>query len=286
MERKLEFKDKFEQLTLEELNATCKIKNADGKHIVEPQKVFTDVIDLIKQNEIVYDLRPIIAKGGQHALYNTDLIPYVGENNIKAYTLLRTSGIITFPALQDDETTMQIRIDVSERGITMATGKLVLVCTNGMTAFKEDLLSTYGSSKIQYEQALGLVENWIHKMPETNKKYNELIVGLKNTKVNKDAVNNMLGKLLYQAVDANRPGNNFISPLNVSQVSAFTNAYIEKDDDSEINNGWDLYNLGTNLLKHDNMDMTIIAERNFAFTNFMLKDFGLNVSDARIVSEF
>jgi hypothetical protein len=281
MDKILTFKNKYEEINLEELNATAKLKNADGKHIVEPQRVYADTLELLEKHNITYNMLPIHCQGGKNALYNEDLEPYVGKHNIKAYTMLRTSGIITFPQYETKEDTMQIRLDITEKGITMSTGKLVLICTNGMTAFRGDILSTYGNGKLQYEQALGLVENWITGMEDKSKKYDNLITGLKSIPVQKDAINNMIGKLLYQAVDGNN--NNIVAPLNVSQVSAFTGAYIEKDNDAEIKSAWDLYNLGTDLIKHDKMDMIIVAERNYRFTDFMLKDVGLGVEDAQVM---
>lgn len=287
MNKILDFKtEKAEVLTLDELYSSCKLKNADGKHIVEPHRVFADTVELLNKHNITYDMLPIIAKGGTHALYNEDLAGYIGvDHDIRAYTLLRTSGIITMPSYSDNETTMQIRLDVTERGITLSTGKLVLVCTNGMTAFKGDLISTYGQGKIQYEHALQVVENWVQGLEQKNAEYNRLIEKLKAVKVNESSVKTMIGKLMYQAVDGNI--NNYVAPLNVTQVSSFTNALIERernteDDHLNIHTGWDLYNLGTDLFKHDNMDMTIIAERNFAFTNFMMKDFCLEVEDAHV----
>ncbi len=282
MERKLfEKQEKFEHINYAELNASCKLKNADGKHIVEPQRVFHDILEEINNRNIAYEMLPIVAKGGTHALYNEDLAPYVGENNIRAYTLLRTSGIITFPSFTNEETTMQLRIDVSERGITLSTGKLVLVCTNGMTAFRGDVCTTYGNTKMLYEQALNQTKSWLIQMEEKSNQYDKLISTLKKIEVDKNATETLIGKLLYQAVDANQ-NNSFLAPLNVTQVSAFTGAYIEKGH-QEIKTGWDLYNLGTDLLKHEHMDMTIIADRNYAFSQFMLKDFGLQVEDAQII---
>lgn len=283
MERILSFTDKTEVLTIDELYASCKLKNADGKHIVEPHRVYSDTLELMGKHNIGFEILPIIAKGGTHALYNEDLASYIGTpNHIKAYTLLRTSGIITFPEFNNNETTMQLRIDVTERGITLSTGKLVLVCTNGMTAFKGDICATYGQGKIQYDHALQVVENWIMNMRTNSERYDKMIATMKAIPVQQNETQTMIGKLMYQAVKGNM--DNFVAPMNITQVSSFTNSYIEKlKNEERIATVWDLYNIGTDLFKHDTMDMTIIAERNFNFSQFILNDYCINAEDAVIV---
>ena len=270
--RKLEFDGKVELLTLDELRQTVKAKEAGIRKSVEHFQVFDDVMEIIDKEGIKINTLPIYASGGANAKRIEIAEKYVGEKALPAWYLDKVSGEVSFPDFDNQETSMKVRIEFCERGITTSVGKLVLVCTNGMTAFKGDIASTYGSNKMGYESLLNNMKIWIHELQEKNDIYNGLIDRMKNVAADAISLESTIGKLQMLAVGQAYCGGEK-APFNIGQVSNFTKSIILQNDEKEINNLWDLYNIGTNIQKPDLMDMSQISNNNYELTQFFMNEY-------------
>jgi hypothetical protein len=272
----LEFKEKANEiLSLDELRLSVKAKEAGINRNLEHYQVFDKVIDLLAKNNINYTPLPIhVSSSGSKLIEIAE--KYVGEKNIKAWYLDKITGIITLDDMKDNISVPRINIEYNERGINIAFGKHVLICSNGMTAFKGDMFSTFGSDKVPFEKGLEMIKGWILELDTKNKIYDNLIAQMNTIDINYEEIPNIIGSLELGAVEQaylNGPP----SPFNISQVSTLSRNIIkEMKKGNEFKNVWDLYNLGTWIQKPDQMDMATINQNNYLFTKLIIDKYNLN----------
>jgi hypothetical protein len=271
--RVLEFKEKQEVITLDELKLSVTAKAAGVKRQIEHFNIFDDILEkCVKQNYNTL-VSPIYVAGGVSAKKIPALEPHVGVNNIQAWYLDKITGTITFPSFNNELTTCKINIEHSDRGLSIAFGKVVLICSNGMTAFRSDIVTTYGEGKLNYNQCLELVEKWLYELPEKNEQYDNLITQMINRPIIKEAIPELIGKLELKAVEqAYCKGDE--APFNISQVSNFSkNIITSYKEEKPITNVWELYNAGTLIQKPNLMDISTINNTNFLLTDFFMKEY-------------
>jgi len=278
----LEFKDKrSEVLTLDELKTTLIAEDAGGKLSkalpVDHFKVFDAISDTLNAGNIEHEVSPITVYGGKFA----KKVPYVErhlgvENALQAHWLSKVYGEIILPKNGLDGIRSMIRVEYHDRGLSVSYGKHVLVCSNGMTAFRGDILSTYGSNKMDYEHILQIVESWVNKLDEKSEQYNKIITTMMETDVDKSALPKMIGKLQMFAVNQAYLDTTTTAPFNIGQVSSFTKGVLKNlDKEEKLDTVWDLYNVGTMIQKPNQMDLAHISENNFNFTNFICEEYAI-----------
>lgn len=272
----LEFKDSIEVLTLPELRETIQARDLGRNKQVEHFEVFDNIVSILDKNSVTYNVNPIvIPKYGQ-----TKFIERVeevhGKGALPALFVNKAFGSIEIPAFRNDETSVEIRIDHHDKGLSVSFGKVVLICSNGITAFRGDTASTFGNGKMKYEQVLELVAGWIANADLKNKQYDNLIFGMKSTPFISETLPEIIGDMQMKAVgQAYCSGP--LAPLNISQVSSFTKDILNNQEEvKELKTVWDLYNIGTNLQKPDKMESTNIIATNLALTEYFINKFNLN----------
>lgn len=277
--RTLEFKEKANEiLSLDELRLSVKAKEAGINRNLEHYQVFDKVIDLLAKNNINYTPLPIhVSSSGSKLIEIAE--KYVGEKNIKAWYLDKITGIITLDDMKDNISVPRINIEYNERGINIAFGKHVLICSNGMTAFKGDMFSTFGPEKVHFEKGLEMIKGWILELDKKNKIYDSIISQMNSIDIDYEEIPNIIGSLELKAVEQaylNGPP----APFNISQISTFSKNILKSSKkDKELNklkNLWDLYNIGTYIQKPEFMDMGTINQNNYLFTKFIIDKYNLN----------
>lgn len=277
--RIIDFKEKnVEYLSLDELRLTVKAKEAGVNRSLEHYQVFDKVIDILEQNKLTYNTQPLnISSSGSKLIEIAE--KYVGEKNIKAWYLDKLSGTILLNDFQDSLSVPRINIEYNDRGINIAFGKHVLVCKNGMTAFRGDMFATFGPEKVHFEKGLEMIKGWILELDKKNKIYDSIISQMNSIDINYEEIPNIIGSLELKAVEQaylNGPP----APFNISQISTFSKHILKSSKkDKELNkleNLWDLYNIGTYIQKPEFMDMGTINQNNYLFTKFIIDKYNLN----------
>ena len=280
--RILNFVDKIEDLSFEELQQTLKTEDAGGKLSkilpAERHQVISEVCEIFDKNGISLEVGNIKAQGGKFAKKVPYIEKQIGVDNVlESYWLQKLSTDLILPSTEDDEgTRSMIKFEYHDRGMTLSYGKNVLVCSNGMVAFRGDVMSTYGNGKMDYSNIKEVLGAWAKTHEEKSSKYISLINQMKEISVNPNEIINMIGKLEMQAVKQAYVSNETLAPFTISQVSAFTKGILNNQKEEQKNESlWDLYNMGTEIQKPEHMEIADISRNNFAFTNFVQQEYKL-----------
>ena len=278
MSRTLEFKEKHEVLELSELQQTLTAKSVGKKRHLEHFDVFNDLSQILSSTGIDHNLQPITVHGGGCASVFPMAEEKFGEKALEAHYLTKVYGEIKIDTHASHDISNLLRVEYSDRGTTVSFGKMVLVCSNGMTAFRGDILSTYGNDKMPYENILEVVKSWMNELEKKSVAYDNLIGHMMRSPIpDGDALAQLIGKLQQRAV-AQAYLNGPQAPLNISQVSNFTKNVMTNYDENpeDMQSLWDLYNVATNLQKPTLIDSSTISNTNFAMTNFIMDEYGID----------
>lgn len=277
--RKLEFKEGIETLTFPELKSTLTALGIGEKSRIEHFQVIEDVCELLDKHNLPFQVDSISVAGNKFAKVFKIAEEKYGEKAVEAHYLTKINAPITIANFENLGTHPQIRIEYHDRGLSVAFGKVVQICSNGMTAWRGDIATTFGKEKMNYDQIKEHVRGWLANFEAKNNQYNDLIRTLINTPTDTAKIINSIGKLEMMAVNQ-AYGNKELAPLNISQVSQFTKGIIDKWDSEKqlynITNGWDILNLATEHQKPSKVDMATINETNLALCSFFINEFNLN----------
>jgi hypothetical protein len=202
------------------------------------------------------------------------------ECPVKNYLFDRvTTRISTDIQVKDDKDkgySPAIGISYNERGITVCMGVNVWVCSN-MSVFGGKLWSSYGSTKIAYEQMIELfkaqVGSWEKSFEEDMQKINRL----KEHTINVQTQQEWTVKMYEKAIRANsqvfKQDRDLV--LNQTQLTSLTRELLVKRDTAEVNgnelSAWDYVNAGTENLKADTQDHASMFPTLQTFNNHVLE---------------
>lgn len=164
------------------------------------------------------------------------------------------------------------------KGMQIAFGERVNVCDNLM-AFGQYHFSTYGSSKVSFDDGLQLLSHWTQNIRELHEKHCNVVDYLKSYEVPLRDFQRIIGSLFEKAVRFNSGDHSLIAPLNQAQVAAMVGSGIdylktkETIPAGEYITAWDVLSWGTNTLKAQNSDMIDLLKCSTAFNDFMHEEF-------------
>lgn len=287
MGKSLDFKNNLEVLTLDELKLTQKedeVGNTSRARL-RHYDLITELADKMVKRNMKFEIDPIyVRKGGPSTAPNASVYPYLeekwGKNALEAHVIRKLVTRINITDLQDKETQASIGIGFNQHGIIVAFGQNVFVCSN-MSIWGENVLSNYGSSKITNKELFSRYTDWMDAFQNKRQTDLNIIRHLKETEASQDAIPYLIGEMQMSAVkQAYLKGD--VAPFNISQITDFTKSYLkrlEHDDKLDIHNMWDIYNIGTRLLRaKDVRDLEPIYHQNQVFGNFLCNRNGIVVT--------
>lgn len=282
--RTLDFKNNLEVLTLDELSMTQK---EDEVGFVSKQRLRHDdfIFDIgrrITSAGLEMEQEPIyIRKGGPSTAPNANVYPFLeekwGENALQAHVIRKLVTRINITTMQNKETQASIGIGFNQHGIILAFGQNVFVCSN-MSIWGENVISNYGSSKMGTQEVLARFDDWMAGYEVKRKIDLKIISAMKRREASHKIIPDLIGQMQMAAVrQAYLKGEQ--APFNISQITDFTKNYLKRlqnEEQLEIRNIWDLYNIGTRLLRANEMrDLEPIFHQNQVFGNFLMDKFSL-----------
>lgn len=167
----------------------------------------------------------------------------------------------------DEDTNMNIAIGFTDKGIQVAFGQNVRICSN-QCIFGGRYMSTYGNNKIPYDKMLEVIREYTHSLPAIRKEDTSILNDFKGTFVYGTQIKELIGDMHLRAVKAAYFNDQkHISPMNIGQVSAFSKTIglrsadlYNSDSQNVCLNLYDLYNDGTQLFKPDTSEITSLWE--------------------------
>lgn len=290
----LNFVNGVQTLELEQLKKTVTTVDIGG-HMPSTRPV--NHFDMIEQVMNIFDKTPFGAKidkitavSGTKEKY-AKRIPKLqaihGDYNVEAVMLDRLVVSILFDNLKGKTTGSAIALSYTDKGIQVSYGQNVWACDN-MCIFGQNMLTTFGNNKTSYENILQIMNGWAGKLQAKHDFDINILSQMRETEVSPEAVINMIGKLSINA-NAFNIGKDVFAPLNVSQVNELArSAYKEVFESDRIApaNVFELYNLGTEMLKPDRVDTPVLLTSVRDFGQFIMDEFKISseITEAEIVS--
>lgn len=272
----LEFKDKVETLTLNELQETIEsssVGNLTKTLPVEHHQLFNDIGEILDKRNIPIQYDTIYAAGGKYAKRIKRVEQELGEKALGATWLQKVTGQIFLPnTYANDQMKPSIAISYHERGIQVAFGQNITVCSNMTILSTTNKLQTYGPNSIEYKRMLELMDKWLIEIEEKVVFDHNKIESMQQKEIKEPEViiPYLIGILQMKAVRKNYIDTSIEAPLNISQVNRFSRDYMTgSEKEKPIENVWDLYNVGTNIIKPQNSDITNMIDQNIAFGEFV-----------------
>ncbi len=281
------FENNLEVLTLDELGRTQREENV-GTAVtkVRHHSFIEDVCEQIDKRSLKPRMDDIyVRKGGPSTAPNANVYPFLeeqyGKNAIEAHVVRKLVTKVFIDAYNDKLSQSTIGIGFNQHGMILAYGQNVHVCNN-MSIWGENVLSNYGSSKMSSKEMFARFGDWLDAMDEKRKVDQAIIVQLQEMAADHGALPHLIGKMQMAAVrQAYMQGDQ--APFNINQVTDFTKNYLKRmkqEDKLEINTMWDVYNIGTRLLRAtDVRDLEPIYHQNQVFGNFIADEYAIEVVD-------
>lgn len=271
-------------MTIDDLDRTLKLEDGNGKlpksapidHAALVKKLVHMAEEHVPKHKAL--VGPIIVKQ-----QNCKRILWKGEADqcpIQNYLVERLvvkigfAGTKSFETEADTSGSMAIGISYNEKGIQLAIGHNVRVCSN-LNVFGENVFSTYGNGSVPFEKGLQLAQGWMQNLNpimESNRRY---ITDLKSVTINENERLRLFGKIYEMAIRANK-GDKNDAPLNVTECNRMVEQGFAHITKNETVTGWDLTNWATSVLKPETSDMISIMAKNARLNNFILNEFGIS----------
>lgn len=277
-------KERVETLTLDELKKT-NIAHADLQRSRTTPVAHYELIDTLMvilteagQNPVL-DVIYATNQGGSTALRNIEEQYGNQKNILQAWLLRKITGKIFVPRLETEEMKVSIAFAYHDKGIDVAFGHDVSVCSN-MSIFGSHILHTYGQNQnVDYEKLIDTVKVWANNLDKMAEEDIIIINNMMATSITKEKAQEFLGKLLLlaNAANMNKP---VVAPLNVTQVSEVSRGLLNSDYDifgsTESYSLWNFYNDMTEVLKAGNSDISTLLTDVTEIGNMIVNEFDLS----------
>lgn len=276
-------KEKVESLTLEELKMT-NVAWADMQRSrttpVAHYELIEKLMNILTEagQEPILDVIYVTNQGGSTPLRNIEEQYGNQKNILQAWLLRKVTGKIFVPRLETEDMKISIAFAYHDKGIDVAFGHDVKVCSN-MSIFGSHILHTYGQNQnVDYEKMMDIIKEWAGKLDKMAEEDRIIIRNMMGTSITKERAQEFLGKLLIlaNASNMNKP---VVSPLNVTQVSEVSRGLLNSDFDileaPDTYSLWKFYNNMTEVLKAGNSDITTLLTDVTEIGNMMVTEFKL-----------
>ncbi|HMA68766.1 MAG TPA: hypothetical protein VKN74_02765 [Candidatus Mcinerneyibacterium sp.] len=278
-QRVLDFKEKIEKLSLDELKSSIQAREISGYSRtlpVEHFQLWEDILETLDKKNIQYDVQHICAAGGKNARRIKRVEEQIGKDTLGATWLQKLIGKIIIKDLANDESSASLGIAFHDKGIQVSYGQNIIVCNNFSIMNASNTVTTFGKNSFNnYGNFLQVINAWITEHEKLRKSDLDTIETMKTISIDEhNVMPSIIGKLQMKAVEATYLKGK-TAPFNIGQVSTFTKNYLESKSDN-VKNLWELYNHGTNIMKPEIVDISTLQPQIIQFTNFINEEFSVN----------
>lgn len=288
-ERVLDFtKNRVEILTLDELRQTLDERNTGSRPMngILHADLFSGVADLITAAGLPFEIEKIYAADNNSTENpGVSIIPFFeeqfGKGSLRAHLLRRITGQITIPALNDSESVSSVAISFHQKGIQVAFGQRVHVCSN-MSIFGESVFSTYGDNAIKIKDLFAVLGEFVRNLPAKRESDVRIFRALHEIELPKSRVFEIIGDMFttiqksYIVQNGNRR-REYVAPFLMDSVRGITEKFAKSTtfETGAPMSAWELYNLGTQNLKPETVEIPSLFSNNVGFGNFILDRLGI-----------
>jgi len=219
---------------------------------------------------IVKDM--FISRNGASKLPGISFIPQLqtqyGEKSLRATLVRRLMSIIDLVNFNTNERTTSLVMSYSQDGITVAIGRTIYVCRNLSIFGIEHVIHTTGSNRgVSLDKVFQVLGEWATTVDNITAEFDRRLEEMKSRQISFPKIQELIGNLnmIRVAKDSGLEINGVrpvVYPFNNTQVNKFSEDAIIKYNGGELNTLYDLYNIGTNLHKPDQMEFVNTIQQN------------------------
>jgi len=245
--------------------------------------MFERVNDLLSQTGLDYGLAPIFAANNKSKNFPGVTIVKAleeahGINSIKTMILRRLLGRFVIKSNQTDEELYAVAIGFHQDGIQVAFGPHVKICKNLSILGSDRIISTYGPDKVSVDKMFDVLRGKMAELPSMQEQDFTLMNKMRNVLIPQEDVKQIIGEMTLKRVyaDTGKVNRNAEVILNQGQISKFSEIYVDKvkpydnDGNSKTVTLYELYNMGTGLLKPETSDLPTIINQNWALGKYLI----------------
>lgn len=271
-------------ISLDQLERTTSLASATGRLSktapVEHSAFIRKILELSAYADVDALLEPLVVKENnirrlqQHQNKDLPLANWPLEH----YLVQRITTKIVFQDpfftnREDAKGSLAIGISYTEKGIQVAFGHNVFVCSN-LNVFGENFFSTFGNEKnrVPFEKGLELLQAWMMRYTVIRNDNQRRIQRLMEVPVTEERRLQVIGKLFENAVRANNNDRTVVAPLNQSECGWLINAGYDQITTNREISAWDLTNWATSVLKPEKGDTLEMLRSNFELNSFLYNE--------------
>ena len=265
------------EITFEELQASIGVRNNRGDYNKALPMKHADFIekiaDMVSKDYDVTVGKIYVPKNRIGVVHELDPDK---QGLIKASMFRSLVGEIHLNNFKNDEMNMKLAINVTDRGVTLAQGTNVQVCSNMTIMGASNMISTMGRQGLPFDKFQELFEGWVPKMGETFEKYTKTIEQMKAVQLGSNGqIQELIGELQIAAIRGAYERGYSESPLNLSELSKLTQDLIKKPDflNDEPMSLWDIFNDFTYVQTHSEQNIDTKIDDMIRTSEFLLKKY-------------
>lgn len=239
-------------------------------------EVIDAVNEILEKYNYQHQINEIFAaqnrdKRNPGVVINPEIENKYGEKSVEAHVLRRVYADINVGDFDNDELTTNVVVAFHQDAIQIAYGPMVKICHNQCILRPERVLSTERGTNVF--DIVKKFDEYMQSLTQTIVEDHRYIERMKEYILTPQQILATIGSFMTLAVakySRNKEIHiNDMYPLNISQISDFTEDMLIKQKENNEISMWDLYNVVTNLYKPDKMQIPNMLDQHIALNNYV-----------------
>lgn len=281
--RTLDFeKNKVEVLTLDELKNSYRENDVYGKPLKEMYhyQVIEDLCDSAMSLGLKLQINEIFAaQNKDKAQPGVVLLPQAekefGEKSLQAHILRRVYANMQITSFDDSEFSTNLAVSFHQQGVQVGFGNMVKICHNQCMLSPAQLIGTYGNGRMPLTELLMAVKKKMEGYEQTIMFERQQLNKMKNVVLSANDLFQVIGELntIRVACDTKEKSIRRAGtyPLSNTQLNVFVEKLLLCQHENERVTLWDLYNVGTEILKADKMEIPNVLNQHSSFGEYVTR---------------
>jgi hypothetical protein len=253
---------------------------------IQAWSLLTLIAGMLKDHEIGAKAHPITVRSDSSGVALNDVDKTENKWNksmcpINKWIFDQLITKIDIPKIGNNDVTGTIAVSYTSKGISVAFGLNVSICDN-LCIMGGQQMRTYKfhrNEALAWESMKIQLRDWIANIDQRLGVELQIMQRMQEREINNEiAVDQVIGKLYQNAVRW-RYGKGPVAPFDISGMSTFVQNVQRKGNTESLDNVWDLYNWGTEIMKPENERLEHLAESHGIYADFLCEEFGIERED-------
>lgn len=244
------------------------------------------IAGMLKASEIGFKAHPVTVRSDSSGVALNDIDRTESKWNkamcpINKWIFDQLITKIDIPHVGNNDVNGTIAVSYTSRGISVALGLNVAICDN-LCIMGGQQMRTYkfdGKDSLGWDTMKIHLQDWVNNLDQRLGIEVEIMNRMQAREINNEvAVDQVIGKLYQNAVNW-RYNKGPIAPFDISGMSSFVQNVQKKAQEAPLENVWDLYNWGTEVMKPQMERLEHITESSGLYADFLCEEFAVEKED-------